>query len=143
MNAAIETLRKILQLESQKGFQNNCVVGGLDKAGPMWRQQAAQAALPAGFVGTLATIYSVGGSDNEATIKNKMAAEVNPKTGNKIFNFASGISLLLFYAFAMQCASTLAVTKKETNSWKWPLGQLIFMSSFAYIVALLAYQLLK
>ena len=52
MNAAIETLRKILQLESQKGFQNNCVVGGLDKAGPMWRQQAAQAALPAGFVGT-------------------------------------------------------------------------------------------
>jgi ferrous iron transport protein B len=95
------------------------------------------------FVGTLATIYSVGGSDNEATIKNKMAAEVNPKTGNKIFNFASGISLLLFYAFAMQCASTLAVTKKETNSWKWPLGQLIFMSSFAYIVALIAYQLLK
>lgn len=95
------------------------------------------------FVGTLATIYSVGGSDNEATIKNKMAAEVNPETGNKIFNFASGISLLLFYAFAMQCASTLAVTKKETNSWKWPLGQLVFMSSFAYIVALIAYQILK
>lgn len=95
------------------------------------------------FVGTLATIYSVGGSDNEATIKSKMAAEINPKTGDKIFNFASGISLLLFYAFAMQCASTLAVTKKETNSWKWPLGQLIFMSGFAYIVALLAYQILK
>jgi len=95
------------------------------------------------FVGTLATIYSVGGSDNKSTIKNKMAAEINPTTGNKIFNFASGISLLLFYAFAMQCASTLAVTKKETNSWKWPLGQLVFMSSFAYIVALIAYQLLK
>jgi len=95
------------------------------------------------FVGTLATIYSVGGSDNEATIKNKMAAEVHPETGAKIFNFASGISLLLFYAFAMQCASTLAVTKKETNSWKWPLGQLIFMSGFAYIVALIAYQILK
>lgn len=95
------------------------------------------------FVGTLATIYSVGGSDNETTIKNKMAAEVHPETGEKIFNFASGISLLLFYAFAMQCASTLAVTKKETNSWKWPLGQLIFMSGFAYIVALLAYQILK
>jgi ferrous iron transport protein B len=95
------------------------------------------------FVGTLATIYSVGGSDNETTIKNKMAAEVHPETGAKIFNFASGISLLLFYAFAMQCASTLAVTKKETNSWKWPLGQLIFMSGFAYIVALLAYQILK
>ena len=95
------------------------------------------------FVGTLATIYSVGGSDNEDTIKNKMKAEVNLETGNTIFNFASGISLLLFYAFAMQCASTLAVTKKETNSWKWPLGQLIFMSGFAYIVALFAYQILK
>ena len=95
------------------------------------------------FVGTLATIYSVGGSDNEDTIKNKMKAEINPETGDKIFNFASGISLLLFYAFAMQCASTLAVTKKETNSWKWPMGQLVFMSSFAYIVALIAYQILK
>ena len=95
------------------------------------------------FVGTLATIYSVGGSDNEVTIKNKMAAEINPVTGEKIFNFASGISLLLFYAFAMQCASTLAVTKKETNSWKWPAGQLIFMSGFAYVVALITYQLLQ
>jgi len=95
------------------------------------------------FVGTLATIYSVGGTDNEDTIKNKMAAEINPATGDKIFNFASGISLLLFYAFALQCASTLAITKKETNSWKWPVGQLIFMSGFAYILALLAYQILK
>lgn len=95
------------------------------------------------FVGTLATIYSVGGSDNEVTIKNKMAAEINPVTGEKIFNFASGISLLLFYAFAMQCASTLAVTKKETNSWKWPAGQLIFMSGFAYLVALITYQILQ
>jgi len=95
------------------------------------------------FVGTLATIYSVGDSDNEDTIKNKMAAEVNPVTGKKIFNFASGISLLLFYAFALQCASTLAITRKETNSWKWPLGQLIFMSGFAYIVALISYQILK
>lgn len=95
------------------------------------------------FVGTLATIYSVGGSDNDDTIKDKMQAEVHPVTGNKIFNLASGISLLLFYAFAMQCASTLAITKKETNSWKWPLAQLIFMSGLAYIVALIAYQTLK
>jgi ferrous iron transport protein B len=95
------------------------------------------------FVGTLATIYSVGGTDNETTIKNKMAEEVNPITGQKIFNFASGISLLLFYAFAMQCASTLAITKKETNSWKWPAGQLVLMSSLAYVVALIAFQILK
>ena len=72
-----------------------------------------------------------------------MQAEINPETGQKIFNFASGISLLLFYAFAMQCASTIAITKKETNSWKWPLGQLIFMSGLAYLVALVAFQILK
>ena len=95
------------------------------------------------FVGTLATIYSVGDSDNEATIKSKMEQEVNPVSGSKIFNFASGISLLLFYAFAMQCASTLAITKKETNSWKWPAMQLVFMSGLAYFVALIAYQILK
>lgn len=95
------------------------------------------------FVGTLATIYSVGDTENEEPIKNKMAAEIHPETGKKVFNFATGISLLLFYAFAMQCASTLAVTKKETNSWKWPVAQLVFMSAFAYVVALVAYQLLK
>ena len=95
------------------------------------------------FVGTLATIYSVGDNDNDNTIKNKMGAEINPETGAKIFNFATGISLLLFYAFAMQCASTLAITKKETNTWKWPLAQLVFMSGLAYIVALMAFQILK
>jgi len=95
------------------------------------------------FVGTLATIYSVGATDNESTIKSKMAEEVNPVTGEKIFNFASGISLLMYYAFAMQCASTLAITRKETNSWKWPAAQLAFMSILAYLVALIAFQILK
>jgi len=94
------------------------------------------------FVGTLATIYSVG-NDEEDTIKHRMAAEVNMKTGKPLFNLASGISLLLFYAFAMQCASTLAIVKRETNSWRWPMIQLVFMSVFAYIVALIAYQILE
>ena len=94
------------------------------------------------FVGTLATIYSVG-SDEEETIKNRMAGEVNPILGGPLFNFASGISLLLFYAFAMQCMSTLAIVKRETNSWKWPILQLSIMSTFAYIVALIAFQVLK
>ncbi len=94
------------------------------------------------FVGTLATIYSVG-NDEEETIKNRMAAEINEQTRKPLFNLASGISLLLFYAFAMQCMSTLAIVKKETNSWKWPLLQLVFMSTFAYLVALTAYQILK
>jgi len=94
------------------------------------------------FVGTLATIYSVG-SDEEETIKKRMGAETNPILGGPLFTFASGISLLLFYAFAMQCMSTLAIVKKETNTWKWPLLQLVIMSSFAYLVALIAFQVLK
>jgi ferrous iron transport protein B len=92
------------------------------------------------FVGTLATIYSVG-SDEEETIKKRMAAELD-EDGKPLFNLASGISLMLFYAFAMQCMSTLAIVKRETNSWKWPMIQLGFMSVFAYIIALLAYQIL-
>jgi ferrous iron transport protein B len=94
------------------------------------------------FVGTLATIYSVG-NDEEDTIKHRMASEINPVTKKPLFDLASGISLLLFYAFAMQCMSTLAIVKRETNSWRWPLAQLVLMSVFAYIVALIAYQVLK
>ena len=94
------------------------------------------------FVGTLATIYSVGNNNDDSTIKSKMQADIRAD-GTKIFNFATGVSLLLFYAFAMQCASTLAITKKETNTWKWPIIQLVFMSGFAYITALIAYQILK
>ena len=93
------------------------------------------------FVGTLATIYSVG-SDEEETIQNRMAAELD-EDGEPLFNLASGISLMLFYAFAMQCMSTLAIVKRETNSWKWPMIQLGFMSVFAYIMALMAYQILS
>jgi len=94
------------------------------------------------FVGTLATIYSVGTGEEE-TIKNRMAAETNPVLGTPLFNFASGVSLLLFYAFAMQCMSTLAIVKRETNSWKWPMWQLFIMSGIAYVLALGAYQILK
>jgi ferrous iron transport protein B len=101
------------------------------------------------FVGTLATIYSIGSAndmdnEDEATsiIKNRMQNEVYAD-GSKVFTFASGISLLLFYAFAMQCMSTLAIVKKETNSWKWPMLQLVVMTSFAYLVALIAFQFLK
>ena len=92
------------------------------------------------FVGTLATIYSVE-NDVDDTIKNKMASEVKAN-GEPLFNLASGISLMLFYAFAMQCMSTLAIVKKETNSWKWPTIQLFGMTILAYVVALSTYQFL-
>jgi len=93
------------------------------------------------FVGTLATIYSVQG-DQEETIKERMANEVR-EDGQPVFGLASGISLMIFYAFAMQCMSTLAVVKKETNSWKWPILQLIIMTLIAYFCALFVYQIIS
>ena len=96
------------------------------------------------FVGTLATIYSVGDDEgNEATIKERMASEINPETGEKQFTFPVGMSLLIFYAFAMQCMSTLAIVKRETNSWKWPLMQLFGMGIIAYFFSFLTYTILS
>lgn len=94
------------------------------------------------FVGTLATIYSVG-SEEEIPIKQKMEKEVHSNSKVKVYTFATGVSLLLFYAFAMQCMSTIAIVKRETNGWKWPMIQMIGMTSFAYFCAFIAYQTLK
>lgn len=95
------------------------------------------------FVGTLATIYSVGDDDEDySTIKQRMSQEVNETTGDKLFNIPVGMSLLIFYAFAMQCVSTLAIVKRETNSWKWPLLQLFGMGVIAYIGSYITYSLL-
>lgn len=95
------------------------------------------------FVGTLATIYSIEGVEDETTIKQRMAKEIDRKTGKKRFNFATGMSLLIFYAFAMQCMATLAIVKRETKSWKWPIIQLVGMGILAYVSALIIYQFLK
>ena len=95
------------------------------------------------FVGTMATIYSVGSADNDFAIQKKMSAEINPATGQKTFTFAVAMSLLVFYVFAMQCMSTLAVVKKETKSWKWPAIQFTFMTLMAYFGSMLTYQLLS
>jgi ferrous iron transport protein B len=95
------------------------------------------------FVGSMATIYSVGDADDTTSIREKMMNEVNPKTNQKVYTFAVGISLLLFYVFAMQCMSTIAVVKRETGSWKWAFIQLGYMSFLAYVVSFVAYQLLS
>jgi len=92
------------------------------------------------FVGTVATIYSLGSADDEATVKEKLRQEVNPDTGGPRYTPAVGMSLLVFYTFAMQCMSTLAVVKRETKSWKWPLIQLAYMTGLAYVAALVTYQ---
>ena len=95
------------------------------------------------FVGTMATIYSIGSESDEMTIREKMASEVHPGTDIKVYNSATSLSLLVFYVFAMQCMSTLAVVRRETLSWKWPLIQFLFMGAMAYFGALLVYQLMS
>ncbi len=98
------------------------------------------------FVGTLAVIYNIENYDDskgkQRELKNIMLHDTD-ENGNKVFTLASGISLLLFYAFAMQCMSTLAIVKKETNSWKWPAMQFIIMTLIAYIVSLITFQLIS
>lgn len=96
------------------------------------------------FVGTMSTIYSVGGKESsKLTVKEKMQSEINPDTGLPRYTFAVGLSLMLFYAFAMQCMSTVAVVFRETKNIKWPIIQILYMSGLAYFASLIAYQLLK
>lgn len=96
------------------------------------------------FVGTMATLYSVGeGKDQEnTTLRKKMAAAVR-SDGTKVYTAATGLSLLVFYVLAMQCMSTLAVVKRETRSWKWPIIQLIYMTGLAYVMSWVVYNLFK
>jgi ferrous iron transport protein B len=94
------------------------------------------------FVGTMATLYSVGddSDENNATLRQKMAAAVR-EDGSKVYNLATGLSLLVFYVLAMQCMSTLAVVKRETRSWKWPMIQLVYMTGLAYLMSWIMYQI--
>jgi ferrous iron transport protein B len=92
------------------------------------------------FVGTLATIYSVEDAEDEGTIKSRMQAATFTN-GEKVFTTATGVSLLLFYAIAMQCGATVAIVKRETNSWKWTLIQLFGMGILAYLFAFIGYNL--
>ena len=95
------------------------------------------------FVGTMATIYSIGSDAGEGTILDRMRAEKNPKTGGPMYTTAVAFSLLIFYVFAMQCMSTLAIVYRETKSWKWPVIQLFYMSGMAYAFAFAVYQWLS
>jgi ferrous iron transport protein B len=94
------------------------------------------------FVGTMSTIYSVGGDENISTIKDKLLAEKDAQ-GQPFFTPARAFSLLIFYVFAMQCMSTLAVVYRETKSWRWPVLQLVYMSGLAYVSAFIVYTVFK
>lgn len=95
------------------------------------------------FVGTMATIYSVGSADDEATVHERMDKEIDPVTKLKRYSPATALSLLIFYVFAMQCMSTLAVTRRETKSWKWPTVQFFYMGALAYFGSLITYQVMS
>ena len=94
------------------------------------------------FVGTMATLYSVGEDDegNNAPLREKMRAAVR-EDGSKVYTLATGLSLLVFYVLAMQCMSTVAVVKRETKTWKWPIIQVVYMTGLAYLMSLLVYNL--
>lgn len=96
------------------------------------------------FVGTMATIYSVeGDADRIDSVQDKMRKAKNPETGQPVFTLAVAFSLMMFYAFAMQCASTVAVVYRETKNWRWPAAQFAYMTVLAYTMAFLAYHLLS
>jgi ferrous iron transport protein B len=96
------------------------------------------------FVGTMATLYSVGESEDESSLllREKMHS-ARKADGTKVYTLATGISLMIFYALAMQCMSTLVIVKRETRSWKIPIIQLLYMTGLAYILSFVAYQVLK
>lgn len=96
------------------------------------------------FVGTMATLYSVGNNADaySNTLRQKMSAALRTD-GTKVYNLATGLSLLIFYVLAMQCMSTLAIVKRETRSWKWPVIQFVYMTVLAYMMSLLVYNIFK
>lgn len=96
------------------------------------------------FVGTMATIYSVDGDDSHLeSVREKMRSATYAGSGKPVFTMATGFSLMIFYAFAMQCMSTVAVVYRETKSWKWPAIQFVYMTLMAYVASLVVYQLMK
>jgi ferrous iron transport protein B len=96
------------------------------------------------FVGTLSTIYSIGSSDEDAdTVREHLQQETDPRTGRPMYTPATSFSLLIFYAFAMMCMSTLAVVHRETKGWTWPAIQFFYMTGLAYVSAWLVYVALR
>lgn len=95
------------------------------------------------FVGTMSTIYSIGEENTPSSLREKMLTDINPETGKGYYTLAVGISLLLFYVFAMQCMSTLAIVFRETRHWKWPLIQLFYMTGLAYAISFIAFQIMR
>lgn len=140
-----ETTASIQLEKSYLGMLGKSIEPAIEPLGYDWKIGIALISSIAArevFVGTISIIYNIN-SEEDLTIMQRLATEKNANTGNLTFNFATIISLLLFYAFSLQCMSTIAITYKETKSVKWTAIQFIYMTALAYFVALIAYQILK
>ncbi|MEO6070438.1 MAG: ferrous iron transport protein B [Chitinophagaceae bacterium] len=144
--AAIETDYAAARLEnSYAGLLGKAIEPAIKPLGFDWKIGIAiitSFAAREVFVGTMATLYSVGEDDQGLLLRDKMRA-AKKEDGTPVFTLATGVSLMIFYVFAMQCMSTLAITKRETKSWKWPAIQFTYMTAIAYVMSLIVYQLLK
>lgn len=142
----IESAYSTAKLEnSYAGILGKAIEPAIEPLGYDWRIGIALITSFAArevFVGTMATLYSVGEDEEGLLLRDKLKSATKPD-GSPLFTLASGISLMVFYLFAMQCMSTLAIVKRETRSWKWPMIQLVYMTVLAYLMSLLFYQLLK
>jgi ferrous iron transport protein B len=142
----IETAYRAGKLESSyAGILGRAIEPAIHPLGYDWRigiSLITSFAAREVFVGTMATLYSVGEDDDGLRLRDKLKM-AKKDDGTPLFTLATGISLMIFYVFAMQCMSTLAVTKRETRTWKWPIIQFVYMTTIAYVMSLVVYQLIK
>jgi ferrous iron transport protein B len=150
MNAApeqVEELKAAARLEnSYIGILGHTIEPIIKPLGYDWKMGIALITSFAArevFVGSMATIYSVGEDFEENTaLIERLKNETWSDTGRPVYTVASGISLMVFYVYAMQCMATFAVVRRETKSWKWPIFQLLYMGVLAYLAAFITFQLL-
>lgn len=146
--ATLEKERKTALLQnSYAGLLGNAIEPAIRPLGYDWKIGIALITSFAArevFVGTMATLYSVGedADENSTTLRQKMNSAVR-QDGTKVYTLATGLSLMVFYVLAMQCMSTLVIVRKETNSYKWPVIMFLYMTGLAYVLSLLVYQVFK
>lgn len=146
--ATLEKERKTALLQnSYAGLLGNAIEPAIRPLGYDWKIGIALITSFAArevFVGTMATLYSVGedADENSTTLRQKMNSAVR-QDGTKVYTLATGLSLMVFYVLAMQCMSTLVIVRKETNSYKWPVIMFLYMTGLAYVLSLLVYQIFK
>jgi ferrous iron transport protein B len=142
----IETEYTAAKLEnSYAGILGKSIEPGIKPLGYDWRVGIALVTSFAArevFVGTMATLYSVGEDEEGMLLRDKLKS-AKKEDGSPLFTLATGISLMIFYLFAMQCMSTLAITRRETKTWKWPAIQFFLMTGIAYLMSFIAYQILS